>query len=172
MTIPEWLVPLALIIGAIVTLWKALGKRTDHVETRLEERLQRTEERTTGRLERMEHRLLSAIRSVLPVGDVVASRSPIALTPLGKNVANDMEADTWAENLASQLATDAGTRNFEIQEFAFEYVERKDTFRSAKRDRIREVAYNHGLQTYAVRRVLAIKLRDQLLKLAGLQPPE
>jgi len=34
-----------------------------------------------------------------------------------------------------------------------------------------EVAYNRGLQAYAVHRVLAFKLRDQLLEVAGLEAP-
>ena len=169
---PEWLIPIILTVGAIVTLWTALGKRTGRVETRLEKRIERTEERTGERLDRMEGRLLGAIRSILPIGDVIASRSPITLTRLGAEVAEDMEAEAWAEKLAAELGGTAGTRNFEIQEFAFEYVEREGVFQPKERDRIREVGYNRGLRTYAVRRVLAIKLRDRLLEQAGLEAPE
>lgn len=100
---PDWLLPIILTVGAIVTLWTALGRRTDRVETRLEKRIDRTEERTGARLGRMESRLVSAIRSVLPVGDVVASRSPMRLTPLGESVAEDLGATAWVERLAQDL---------------------------------------------------------------------
>lgn len=70
-----------------------------------------------------------------------------------------------------ELKSDAGTRNFEIQDFALQYVEGENVFSPGERDRIRQVAYNRGLQAYAVRRVLAIKLRDHLLGLAGLEAP-
>jgi len=117
---PEWLIPLILTVGTIVTLWTALGKRADRVETRLGKRIECAEGRIGDRLGRVESRLLAAGALCCRSEMSLPAGVPITLTPLGEKVALDMRADAWAKLVATQSGSQARTRNFEIQEFAFE----------------------------------------------------
>ena len=164
METPDRLIPLILAVGTTATIWTALGRRTSRVEARLEKRIERTEKRTGSRLERMEGRLIDAIRSLAPGGAVAKRVSPVVLTDLGKTISVSLNAEEWAGKLAASLMDAAGEQDYEIQDFAFEYVEDM-YFTDEQQGQIRQAAYEHGLSGYSVRRVLAIELRDALLAL-------
>ena len=156
--------------AGLLAIWKNLGGRTDKVETRTGERIDRVERRLGARIQRSEGRLMDAIRNLTPGGGVAKPASPLVLTDLGKEVSVALGAEEWAGKLAGTLVEQAGERDYEIQDFAFEYVEGAD-FTDVQQGRIRQVAYQHGLNEYSVRRVLAIELRDRLLTIAGKTPP-
>ena len=59
-----------------------------------------------------------------------------------------------------------------IQDFCFEYVDRDENQYSPEEEKvIRDSAFKRGISTYYIRQVLAVKLRDSLLKEAGLEAP-
>ena len=101
--------------------------------------------------------------------DVIASESPLRLTDIGERVADALEADDWAEKIAEDVYHQVqGKRKYEIQIFSFEYAKDEDNFSREELELIQEIAYDHGMTEYKVRRVLGIKIRDKLLSMLGL----
>ena len=160
---PEWLIPTISIAGVILAMWGALGKRTARVETRLGDRIVRVEKRIMDEFDRVRVKL---------DGGPVSRRSPLELNSLGQIVTKEIRGAEWAERVAPELQDWIGVKDaYQIQEDCFEYVEGFD-FTDDELKAIRQSAYENGLPTEQVRRVLAIELRDKLLRMADLQPPE
>ncbi|MCY3599851.1 MAG: hypothetical protein OXN85_07760 [Gemmatimonadetes bacterium] len=102
---------------------------------------------------------------------VSAGQSPVRLTDLGKRISQELDASAWAGRLAVPLEKHlAGKDAYEIQVFCFDHVEQVE-YSDEEQKTIRRSAYNHGIDTWEVRRVLAIELRDKLLAIAGLVAP-
>ena len=105
--------------------------------------------------------------------DTVISGSPLRLTDLGQSISRKLGASAWATERAEQLigrVSDAAA--YDIQAFAFEYVEKERPPDDAMEATIKQCAYEHGLKHKQVLNVLAIELRDRLLRLRQLEPPE
>lgn len=102
--------------------------------------------------------------------------SPIQLTDLGQSVSEALGASAWAANRAEKLADRVGDAPaYDIQVLAFEYVEKEftdETTDKAMDAKIKQCAYENGLKRSQVLDVLAIELRDRLLRLRQLEPPE
>ena len=99
--------------------------------------------------------------------------SPITLTELGQSVSETLGATAWAVARANELSPRvAGAVAYDIQVFAFEYVEKDAVFDAAMEEAIKQCAYEYGLRRKQVLDVLAIELRDRLLRLGQLDPPE
>ena len=114
---------------------------------------------------------LDQIFERLPSPPAIIEGSPLRLTKLGRNIAEELEADAWAARLADGLKEQVqGMDAYEIQDHCFEYVE-KHAYSDEERKRVRSVAYENGKPVDEIRRVLAIQLRDKLLALASLSPP-
>ena len=105
------------------------------------------------------------IKSILRrLSPVVASGSPLRLTDLGKAIAESLEASTWAERVAPGLETRAeGMPPYEIQDLCSDYVRKEAVFDEAQQAKIKESAYNNGLERDQVLDVLMVVLRDRLL---------
>ena len=182
-----WVIVVAL-AGGLFAIWKALkgqigdlGKgfddRSSRMETRLGERSDRMEERISERVTRVDNRLASTLRDFMTevksilvrgAGSAVSqSESPITLTPLGKTVSRETDATKWAQTTAQAVSDEAGDKAYTIQEYCFRYVIGVE-FEPDLREAIGKAAYDHGLAMESVLRVLAIELRDELLKRAGL----
>ena len=156
---PDWLIPTVSIAGVIVSMWVALGKRTGRVETRLGERIGRVETRLTNTL----YQLLGR--------SPVSQKSPLQLNDLGETVSSEIRARDWADRVLGSLSEWAeGKDSYEIQERCFEFAERFE-YTAEEQRLIQRSAYNHGLPTQQVHRVLAIELRNRLLKMASKDPP-
>ena len=96
----------------------------------------------------------------------VQTTSPITLTELGQSVSETLGASAWAEERAPRLlkrVADAGA--YDIQVFAYQYVEDEFTPDPAMEATIKQCAYENGLRRKQVLDVLAIELRDRLLRL-------
>ena len=98
-------------------------------------------------------------------GDVTEGASPLRLTALGKSISEMFDAPRWAEDIARTLTHRVeGMLAYDVQEFCRSYV--RDEFKptSDQEARIKECAYEKGLNQSQVLNVLAVELRDALLK--------
>ena len=106
---------------------------------------------------------------------VDSDTSPLRLTDLGKSISAFLDAATWAEQTAQKAVTgipEEEKHPYGIQTYCFEFVKRPDTLSDQLNRKVQEAAYNNGLEVDTVKRVLALELRDLLLRRYGLEPPE
>lgn len=100
----------------------------------------------------------------LPVRPLITAKSPLSLTEFGEIVAEELDAEDWADNLAYEVWENVqGMKDYEVHEYCFDNV-RTDDFTGYIRDTIKEVAYENGINTDGVYDVLAIVLRDTILE--------
>ena len=103
---------------------------------------------------------------------MVISKSPLRLSELGKTVSEKITAQAWVEKVEDALNEEVkGKDAYEIQDFCFKYVKNTDQYNDKEREAIRHTAYKLGVKAEDVLEVLAIELRDKLLKNAGLGAP-
>ncbi len=108
----------------------------------------------------------------LHLSAVADSHSPIRLNALGTKVSAEIGAKDWAGRVADGLRDRIQEMDaYEIQEFCFAYVEAVE-YSDAERRANRKSADENGIATHEVRRVMALELRDRLLALSSLDPPE
>ena len=92
----------------------------------------------------------------------VGNESPLRLTDLGKEVAQELNLTAWAASVAVTLESEAeGKEPYEIQDLCYAYVTDRlseETERSVKR-----CAYRRGVKWKRLLDVLAVVLRDELL---------
>lgn len=97
--------------------------------------------------------------------------SPLTLTDFGKEISREAGAKDWVARVAGSL--EVHDRDpYEIQTLCFQYAEDTGHYLDEELRVVRKIAYQRGLKTTEVRRVLAIELRDHLLELVGKEPPE
>ena len=93
--------------------------------------------------------------------------SPIELSNLGKAISQEIDAAAWAEKTAHNLLEKVRDKPpFEIQEFCFDYA-RRQAFSGDLFTKMRQSVYEHGTTMGNVRDVLAVELRNALLKLTA-----
>lgn len=101
----------------------------------------------------------------------VAGSSPLQLTDLGKAISDELAAIKWAEQITPHLLKEVlGKHPYEIQEFCLEYV-KNPTILTTPEDlnkKVQNCAYKHGITKNEVLRVLAVELRDEMLRQLGL----
>ncbi len=147
-------------------VWKSIGACTD----RLGARTERVKTRLGDRIGRVEKRLMDAFYQALEEPDIgpISRQSPLQLNELGEAVSAEVGGAEWAERVSATLADwIEGKDAYEIQEHCFEVAENFSYTPEEKRG-IHQSAFNLGLPAEQVRRVLAIELRNELLKLARL----
>lgn len=89
--------------------------------------------------------------------------SPLSLTPLGQDVAKELDAYTWAKELAPQLRPEVAEKeDWEVDDFCESYV-RRDIGEMA--NTVRAISYKRGIPTADTLSVLRVVLRDALLAL-------
>ena len=116
------------------------------------------------------------ILSQLSPRATVTSASPLRLTDLGREILDRLDGKTWAMGMAPGLLDRVrGMDPYRVQEFCRAYVQDgtnegwvPDEEMSAK---LGYCAFEHGLKIEQVLDVLAIELRDVLLRLLGDQLP-
>jgi len=104
----------------------------------------------------------------------VAGQSPLRLTELGIGISEDIDAKEWAKEKAQHIAAQvAGKPPYDIQQFCFDLVRgQKHVPATDLLMKMKAAAYNHGTTIEQVENVLAIELRDVLLGIRGLEPPD
>ena len=109
-------------------------------------------------------------RILLRLSPTTESNSPVRLNELGRKIADGLEVQRWAADLAPKLLAEVqGLREFEIDDFSYRYVHNQLDDKWS--ERIAASAYEHGVDRDGVRSVLWIVLRDELIRLVQL-PPE
>ncbi len=110
----------------------------------------------------------------------VAGSSPLRLTDLGVEIADDLKAYEWASRLTPSLRGEVRDMlPYEVDEFCEKFVERHISRRTsgeasvsppehlneyrAMATKVAICAYERGLDRAAVRKVLRVVLRDELL---------
>ena len=97
------------------------------------------------------------------------SESPIRLTDLGERISNSIDAKYWAIKKAQELVDKTKDMDsFEIQDFSFNYAKALDPD-EALLEKMREAAFESGIDLSGVKNVLGVVLRDEFLKLNNLQ---
>ena len=99
---------------------------------------------------------------------MVEGESPLRLTALGKTTSETLAASSWAQKTANQLAPRVkGKHPYEIQEFCRDFV-REEEFNPSEDllKKMKDCAYNNAITIDEIEDVLAIELRDALLKMS------
>ena len=103
----------------------------------------------------------------------VSSASPLRLTDLGRKITTTLDGSGWAKRTAPQFSDQLrGQTPYQIQEFCFDLVRKGDYITSDMVKDMQNCAYENGMDVSGVEDVLAIELRDALLTIFGLEPPE
>ena len=100
----------------------------------------------------------------------ISRQSPLHLTELGEEMSEEMSAKDWVVEISKDLIEQAkGMPPFEIQDLSFNHI--KTMRETLEQDqRVRKCAYDHGLPREKVLDVLAIELRDYLMRQTGQEP--
>ena len=96
----------------------------------------------------------------------VTGRSPLQLTDLGKSISEDLDAKEWAKDIVPSLQDQVkGMLPFELQDWCMNYVKNEFQPDASQTLRLNMAAYNNALDLDAVLDVLALEMRDLMLKL-------
>ena len=102
-----------------------------------------------------------------------ASSNPLRLTEIGKIISKEIAAPARVDRVSDTLLDQVkGKDAYEVQNFCLEYVESADRDSAAEQHAVHNAAGQLGLGAKDIRRVLAIELRDKLLREPGLEAPE
>lgn len=159
---------LAIFLTAKITTWK---NRVDSVSGNLEE--------FKGVVTAFMKEIRDDVKDILGRLPPAVSRpgSPTTLTDLGEKVAKEIHADQWIPQYAkSQNHTIAESKSpYEIQEACLRHAKifllgkLKEQNRQNIISDMESSAYQNGLQLAQVQEVVGIKLRDEILKIRGLE---
>lgn len=121
-----------------------------------------------SRLDALEKGLKDILDLFVKRGSPVAGgASPITLTKLGKEIAEEIFARKWANDLAKDLIKDIvevmGKRPYEVEEFCFQYMRETPKLSEEMKEKIKETAYEKGITQRDVLDVLALELRDEII---------
>ena len=101
----------------------------------------------------------------------VDSDSPLKLTTVGGKVSKSIDAPSIVKGLATDLRVKAdGKLPYDIQELCFDFI--RDEYKPSDEieKNIKQCAYENGIDVAEVMDVLAIELRDEVLRLIGQNP--
>ncbi|MCZ0942268.1 MAG: hypothetical protein OXJ53_04350 [Gammaproteobacteria bacterium] len=109
---------------------------------------------------------------LLKLSKPVAERgSPIRLTDLGKKVSDEVGAKEIAKGLLGDMLPEVRDKSaYDIQEYCFSHLNECDLSLSEEQiAEIKQCAFDNGIETLSVRRVIAIELRDMILSELSLE---
>ena len=99
--------------------------------------------------------------------DAVDSKSPRTLSELGKNISREIDAKKLVKSLVPILAERSkGLEEYDVQKLCYDYVHMEFEPTDEIDRRLKGGAFNNGVSRWTVLEVLAIELRDALLKLS------
>ena len=159
----KWITPIVLVgiaaVGGLCYLNRWMGKKDEFAKN------------VGETLETIQKDIKSIFR-ILYENKTIQSSSPLRLTELGQSISDTLEAAAWAKRTAKEIAPKITDRQpYVIQNYCFEFVRESDALSDELTQKIQEAAYNNGIEVARVTDVLAIELRDALLKIYGLKPP-
>ena len=96
----------------------------------------------------------------------VKATSPLQLTEKGKTISEGFSAAELAKRIAETLKGEVeGKADYDLQAFCFDYARSRFKPDDVLEARIKQVAYDNGVDILEVQSVLAIELRNVLMKL-------
>lgn len=120
-------------------------------------------EKLGDRLQTIENDIKGILSRLPPTPSAVEGSSPLRLTEFGQSLAENMQAEEWAANLAATLYAEVqGQEPFQIDEFCEAYVTK--SLDSPMRETAARCAYDFGVDSAIPLSVLRVVLRDALLK--------
>ncbi len=166
-TVISTITGIAAIATILIVVGKWIGKR---------EEFERTAKETFADINEALAEIRADIKKIferLPV-PVSTKKSPIRLTEFGQTVSDYLKAQQWAEETARKVSPEiASLTPYAIQEYGYRFVKQDERFPTEDmRLKMEDAAYTHGVEMQAIHEVLAIELRDELLKLRGFPTPE
>ncbi len=150
----------------VLVLTKAFGfaKWTGAIDTKingLEGRIGELAQQIANLTTRFDSFILSGRRDS-PAA--VKNASPVVLTDTGEDIARDIKADAFAQEVGPKvLSRVRGKEEFEVYEFCQHYV-LNELSQQWERNTAK-VAYQRGTDAIFIRQVPAVVLRDKLLEL-------
>ena len=108
------------------------------------------------------------LRKLLERGlkEVAVDQSPKQLNEFGEAVSEHLGAKDWAREEANKLQPDLqGMEPFEFYEGSQQHVQNDSKFSTEFKRKMRETAYEKNVEMIQIRAVLAIELRDALVKI-------
>lgn len=96
---------------------------------------------------------------------VVEKNSPLRLTEAGHSISEALDVKEWAMLTAQDVVPKLRwSHPYDIQVFCMDYVDDPSNFDTEFMDRLKYYAYEESLSMSQIRDVLAIELRDAILK--------
>ena len=100
--------------------------------------------------------------------DVASGASPLKLTELGERISQEISAPRWAEGIISRFGLEKkfeGMSPYDVQESCISFCVSQENWKPnvQEHEMAQSVAYNSGLSTEKVYRVLGIVMRDRIL---------
>ena len=170
---PEWAAqtPWWVVVGLVITLVMTIVKISRWTQ-RVDASIGSVNNRIDSLAKTLQEGLAEVradIRKILhwQASKTIESESPLRLTEIGRKVSDILDIPSVAEKLLPMLRTQTdGKHPYDIQERCFEYA--RDEYRPSPEfdARIKQCAYDNGLDRNEVLDVLAIVLRDKLLKIS------
>ena len=153
---------------AAIRALRETGRAETEIDGQWKERVEALSSRIVKEISELRHIVLSS-----PGRPRVASSNPLRLTAIGKIISKEIAAPAWVDRVSDTLLDQVqGKDAYEVQNFCLEYVESADLDSAAEQRAIHNAAGQPELGANDIRRVLAIELRDKLLREAGLEAPE
>ncbi len=110
---------------------------------------------------------IKEILSRLPAKPI-SSSSPIRLTELGERISKNIDAKSWAEKTSHEMVDQTqGMDSLKIQEESFGKAQSFEPDENLLQ-KMRDSAFQEGINLEGVREVLGVELRDCLLRLHNL----
>lgn len=111
--------------------------------------------------------------AVLATGKTVdISQSPMRLNNFGKSISEEVGGKEWAKGIANEhIHKFQKAQPYDIQRFAFGFAQNFDPSEEMLTN-MKTVAWEKGIPIELILRVLSLDLRDAMLDLLGMNPPE
>lgn len=116
--------------------------------------------------------VLNSSVAILVSKKVDESQSPTRLNNLGKSISKEIQGKEWAKDVAAQnIEQHRGKQPYDIQKFAFTHAFSFD-YSKEMTEQMKQSAWENGVPIEIIIRVLSFELRDALLDLLEMDPPE
>lgn len=160
MELEQWhIISLVLIVGGLIYKFADWRGRVEEGRSSAAEFMKEIRGDIKTILERMEPR-------------TVTGGSPLRLSSLGAQIADELDVKSWAEHKSKTLLSNIKDliieqSKYELQSFCEEYCEDRSHFATIDNRRIDDAAYNNAVSTEDIQRIYAVLLRDEILEKRG-----
>lgn len=161
-TNPAVYIGILAIIGAIFSIGKWVGGMNSFKKS-----MDAFSKRVDSAISEMRDDIKKILERLPPSPPVASMGSPLRLTEFGQSISETIEAGVWAQKTAEDTVHRVkGKRPYEIQEFCQTFV--KEEFQPSEDllQKMQDCAYDNATSLDQVKEVLALELRDALLKIS------